>query len=89
MATYVIGDVQGCYESFLALLKKVKFSENRDRIWFTGDLVNRGPGSLEMLTWAFKHRHQIITILGNHEIHLLAIHEGVRSLRVGDTLAPI
>jgi len=86
MATYVIGDIQGCYASFLSLLDKIKFDASRDRLWLVGDLINRGHGSLEVLRWVYQHRALVVTILGNHDLHALAIAEGVTQSRRGDTL---
>jgi bis(5'-nucleosyl)-tetraphosphatase (symmetrical) len=75
MATYVIGDLQGCFLPLKALLKTIRFNEKKDTLWFTGDLVNRGPHSLETLRFV-KHlceKKCAITILGNHDLMLLAI----------------
>ena len=55
MAIYAIGDIQGCYYSFLDLLKKIKFKRGRDKLWLVGDLTNRGKGSLEILRWCYKN----------------------------------
>ena len=73
MATYVIGDVQGCYRSLQALLEKINFS-NRDTLWFVGDLVNRGHQSLETLDFIMSLEDQAVSILGNHDLYLLALH---------------
>ena len=70
MSTYVIGDVQGCFEPFMRLMDHVAFDSGRDSVWFAGDLVNRGPASLEVLRWARKNGAR--AVLGNHEIYLLA-----------------
>ncbi len=85
MATYVVGDIQGCYRSFLALLEKITFSE-QDRLWCVGDLVNRGSDSLGVLRWMLAHQHQVQTVLGNHDLHLLARAAGIRSAHRLDTL---
>lgn len=87
MARYAIGDVQGCHEPLLALLEKLRFSPDRDQLCFVGDLVNRGPGSLEVLRLVRSLGAAACTVLGNHDLHLLAVHHGTRrGLRPGDTL---
>jgi len=70
MATYVVGDIHGCFRTLQRLLHQIKFSPE-DRLWLVGDLVNRGPRSLDVLRWARDLGEQIITVLGNHDIHLL------------------
>ncbi len=72
MATYAIGDVQGCYDELKALLHQIKFNSDRDQLWFCGDLVNRGPKSLETLRYIRSLEGNAITVLGNHDLHLLA-----------------
>lgn len=72
MAHYIIGDVQGCFDAFKALLKAIEFDQEKDRITFCGDLVNRGGQSLKMLRWAQQHAHCCNTVLGNHDLSLLA-----------------
>ena len=89
MATWVVGDIQGCKGPLKRLLKRVKFSWDRDRLWCTGDLVNRGPRCLKTLRWFYKHRENIQIVLGNHDLHLLAIAAGAKSLGRKDTLGPI
>lgn len=73
MATYAIGDVQGCYDELKALLDRIKFNSDKDQLWFCGDLVNRGPKSLQTLRFIKSLEDNAITILGNHDLHLLAI----------------
>lgn len=89
MATWAIGDVHGCYRTLRKLLKKIDFARSSDRLWFTGDLVNRGPRSLEVLEWAADHDWRIESVLGNHDLHLLALAFGVAEERPRDTLRPI
>ena len=89
MATWVVGDVQGCFSTFEALLGRLEFRPGRDRLWFVGDLVNRGPDSLGMLRWAYRHRDSLVCVLGNHDLHLLAQREGVIPPRPRDTLGPL
>jgi bis(5'-nucleosyl)-tetraphosphatase (symmetrical) len=89
MATYAVGDVQGCLEPLKQLLKKAKFNWDRDRLWMVGDLVNRGPDSLRTLRYVYKRRDNITCVLGNHDLHLLAVANGLRKKSRGDTLDKI
>ncbi len=85
MATYVIGDLQGCFEPLQCLMDKLGYSPSRDTLWFAGDLVNRGPQSLACLRWVREHGSRVV--LGNHDLHLLAIYYGDPALLKGkDTL---
>ncbi len=72
MSCYVIGDVQGCYDELMLLLKKIKFKEHKDKLIFCGDLVNRGGQSLKVLRWIYQHTGQCQVTLGNHDLSLLA-----------------
>lgn len=89
MATYAIGDIQGCFITLQRLLKRIEFDPRQDRLWLTGDLVNRGPQSLEVLRWARSLGSPHVAVLGNHDLHLVARAEGVRRPRPKDTLDAI
>ena len=89
MATYVIGDVQGCYQQLLHLLETIQFEPKKDKLWFTGDLVNRGPHSLKTLRLLFHLEDSVRVVLGNHDLHLLAIAYGCNTPNPGDTLDKI
>ncbi len=89
MTTYAVGDLQGCLDPLLCLLDEVKFRPGRDRLWLVGDLVNRGPQSLETLEYLYDNRDHVVAVLGNHDLHLLAYAYGYRKASRGDTLAPI
>jgi len=89
MATYAIGDVQGCYDELKALLSQIKFNSDRDQLWFCGDLVNRGPKSLKTLRYIKALEGNAITVLGNHDLHLLATAYDHKKPGKKDTLDPI
>jgi bis(5'-nucleosyl)-tetraphosphatase (symmetrical) len=76
MAVYAIGDLQGCYDPFRQLLDEVDFDPSSDTLWLTGDLVNRGPKSLKTLRFVRSLGNSVITVLGNHDLHLLALEAG-------------
>lgn len=89
MATYVIGDVQGCFLSLQALLKKINFDVTKDRAIFLGDIINRGPNSLETLRFIHKNQHSMAMVLGNHEIFALALYLGAIRDNRPHTLLPL
>lgn len=93
LATYVVGDVHGCYDSLRRLLKECGYRPTSDCLWMVGDLVNRGPRSLDVLRWACDTEARLGSrfrcVLGNHDLHLIARHEGVAARRGGDTLDQI
>lgn len=89
MATYAIGDVQGCYASLRRLILAIGFDPRQDRLWFVGDLVNRGPDSLLVLRYIKELDSAAITVLGNHDLFLLAVAGGLADLRPSDTLTQV
>ena len=78
MAIYAIGDIQGCYEDLQNLLNKISFNPIKDKLWFVGDLVNRGPDSLKTLRFVKKLGSAAQIVLGNHDLHLIAIYHGIK-----------
>ena len=89
MPTYVIGDIQGCYGALSNLLDTIDFNPREDRLWLVGDLVNRGPESARVLRWAMSMGDAVVTVLGNHDLHLLAVAEGFVEKARGDDIDDI
>lgn len=89
MTTYVIGDIQGCLKPLKCLLRQVDFTPGKDILWCVGDLVNRGPRCLKTLRFLYRMRDSVVTVLGNHDLHLLAVAAGVRAQTSSDTLDKI
>jgi bis(5'-nucleosyl)-tetraphosphatase (symmetrical) len=89
VAIYAIGDVQGCFDELEALLRLIRFHRARDQLWFVGDLVNRGPKSLQVLRFVVDLGSDARIVLGNHDLNLIAIAAGVRKLRPKDTVQEV
>jgi bis(5'-nucleosyl)-tetraphosphatase (symmetrical) len=89
LARYAIGDIQGCYAQLRALVERLNFSADRDQLWLVGDLVNRGPQSLEVLRFVRALGDNAVVVLGNHDLHLLALAHGRHKRRSSDTLDAI
>lgn len=89
MSTYAIGDIQGCYQPFRRLLDQIQFDPAKDTLWIAGDLVNRGPQSLEVLRFLFSIRDSVIAVLGNHDLHLLGVAYANRKPGKQDTLTEL
>jgi bis(5'-nucleosyl)-tetraphosphatase (symmetrical) len=89
VAIYAIGDVQGCYSELNRLLEKISFDPAKDQLWFCGDLVNRGPESLQTLQFVKSLGDRAISVLGNHDLHLLALHHGVEKVRDSSSLQQV
>lgn len=87
--TFVVGDLQGCLDPLLDLLDQVKFNPKQDELWCVGDLVNRGPDSLGTLQFLYKIRKSIKVVLGNHDLHFLAVAYGEKSVKKGSDLLKI
>lgn len=86
MSVYAIGDIQGCFESLMALLKKIQFDPQQDQLWLVGDLINRGSDSLSTLRYLYSIRQSIKVVLGNHDLHFIARHYGLHAKSKTETL---
>lgn len=86
MTTWALGDIQGCHTTLRRLLERIRFDAGVDRLWLVGDLVNRGPGSLDVLRWARELGDRLTVVLGNHDLHLLARGLGAAAAKPTDTL---
>lgn len=89
MATWAIGDIHGCWQTLERLLEVMEWNPARDELWLVGDLVNRGPDSLQVLRWAVSHQDRVSSVLGNHDLHLLARACGVGKAKKKDTLEEV
>lgn len=89
MSTYAVGDIQGCLKPLQALLIRTNFNPQKDKLWVAGDMINRGPESLKTLRLLFHLKHCTKVVLGNHDLHLLAVAAGYRNPTPSDTLKEI
>jgi bis(5'-nucleosyl)-tetraphosphatase (symmetrical) len=89
MATYAVGDIQGCLQPLQTLLNHVAFNPDKDKLWVAGDMINRGPESLRTLRFLYHLKDNLEVVLGNHDLHLLAVAAGYRDTSPSDTLDPI
>lgn len=89
MSNYVVGDIQGCYSGLIALLDKANFNPNMDKLWAVGDLIARGPESLKTLVYLHGLGDSFDCVLGNHDLHFLAIHSGLKLAKKNDELTSL
>jgi len=84
VATYFIGDIQACFDEFYLLLKQLNFNHQRDHLYLVGDLIGRGPQAVEVLDFLLAHQTSIHPVLGNHDLHFLAIANGLKTAKASD-----
>lgn len=89
MARYAIGDIQGCYHSLMHLLEQLGFQPGRDTLWLVGDLINRGTGSLAVLRWVYANQSHVRVVLGNHDLHTIAVAHHIKPPHRFDTLSEL
>ncbi len=89
MATYAMGDLQGCFTAFQRLLDRIQFDPSQDKLWLVGDIVNRGPDSLSVLRYIKQAGNAMTMVLGNHDLHLLMVAAGIAKNHPLDTIQPI
>lgn len=89
MANYFIGDLQGCFDGFQRALAEVAFNHSRDTLWLTGDLIARGSDSLATMDFIYRHQDSIKTVLGNHDLHFLAVANKIKKPNPNDLLEPL
>jgi bis(5'-nucleosyl)-tetraphosphatase (symmetrical) len=89
MATYAIGDIQGCYEEFARLLDQIDFRTDCDRLWLLGDLINRGPDNVSVVKRVMAMGDSAVVVLGNHDLHFLAVHRGGHTPSRSDTFSDL
>lgn len=89
MANYLIGDIQGCYHDLIQILHQAEFNPNLDHLYIAGDLVARGEDSLSVLRYLYQLGEHAHIVLGNHDLHLLAVAEGIRPSKAKDKITPI
>lgn len=89
MSTYAVGDLQGCYDEFRALLDSFQFDPSKDHLWLVGDLINRGPKNLETLNFIRQLGNVVTIVLGNHDLHFMAVARGFGSVKKSDTFQDI
>lgn len=89
MSTYIVGDIQGCYDGLQQLLSKVGFEKGRDTLWAVGDLVARGPDSLKTVQYLYSLKDSFQSVLGNHDLHFLAVTQGLKQAKESDNLTDL